>query len=83
MTELKICVGSSCHLKGSFEVVQQLKQLLQDTHTEDQVEMKASFCMKQCQNGVCVAIDDEIYSVSPVTVQQFFQQELLPRIAKK
>ena len=65
MTVLKICVGSSCHLKGSFEVVQQLKQLVEDHHLNDQVEMQASFCMKNCQRGVCVAVDDEIFSVSP------------------
>ena len=83
MTVLKICVGSSCHLKGSFEVVQQLKQLVEDHHLNDQVEMQASFCMKNCQRGVCVAVDDEIFSVSPYTVSEFFRQDFLPRVQKQ
>ena len=40
---IKVCVGSSCHLKGSYEVIQALKDILKKYDVEDLVELQASF----------------------------------------
>ena len=50
--EIKVCVGSSCHLKGSYDVVQKLKKLIEEKNVGDKVELKASFCLGNCSNGV-------------------------------
>ena len=81
MKELRVCIGSSCHLKGSYNVIQAFQQLIEAHDLQDKLEMKATFCMKQCQRGVCVGFGDEIYSVSPETAKQFFMDTVLPTLS--
>ena len=55
---IKVCVGSSCHLKGSYDVIQALKDILKKYDVEDLVELQASFCLGHCAQGVNVKTDD-------------------------
>lgn len=80
MLELNVCIGSSCHLKGSYNVIQTFQQLVEDQGLHDKIEMKAQFCMKQCQKGVSVSIGDEVYSVSPETARSFFTSTVAPLV---
>lgn len=57
---ISVCVGSSCHLKGSYKIVELLKAYLTEHNIEDQVELKAAFCLGKCTSGVSMKIDDEI-----------------------
>ena len=58
--EITVCIGSSCHLKGSRDVVAILQRLIDLNGLKDQIELKGAFCMGECaQNGVCVCIDGE------------------------
>lgn len=75
-----ICIGSSCHLKGSREVIEKLQQLLKENGLESKVELRGSFCMGQCVNGVCVKIKDKIFSLSPESTTSFFEKEILSKI---
>jgi NADH:ubiquinone oxidoreductase subunit E len=79
-----ICIGSSCHLKGSRDIVARLQTLIADNHLEDQVQLNGSFCNGNCVHGVVVTIDghEEIHSVSPENTEYFFQNEILPRLSK-
>ena len=54
MRIIKICTGSSCHLNGSYDVIQEFKSLLKKYDVEDLIELKASFCFNECINGVNV-----------------------------
>ena len=78
--KIKVCIGSSCHLKGSRQVVEQLQALIAQKKLEDQIELAGTFCMNNCQNGVCVSCDDQIYSLTPDTVDQFFNNEVLTKL---
>ena len=78
MVEVKICIGSSCHLKGSYNVIQCFQQMVETGGLHDKIEMKAQFCMKQCQQGVSVSVGNQVYSVSPETARTFFQNTVLP-----
>ncbi len=51
---IKVCVGSSCHLKGSYDVIQTLKDIIKKYDVEDLVELQASFCLGHCSKGVNV-----------------------------
>ncbi len=51
---VKVCVGSSCHLKGSYDVIQVLKDIVKKYDVEDLVELQASFCLGHCAQGVNV-----------------------------
>ena len=75
-----VCIGSSCHLKGSRQVVEELRNLIEDNNLEDKVEIAGTFCLGQCQKGVCVTIGDNFYSVSPDTVDEFFKNEIQTKL---
>ena len=77
---ITVCIGSSCHLKGSREVIQKLEKLIKEHHIEEAVEMKGSFCMGNCIQGVSVKLDEELYSLSADTVEEFFNSQVLPRV---
>ena len=74
---ITICIGSSCHLKGSRTIIQKLEELITEHQLNDKIELNGSFCMGECSNGVCVKINDELFSVSPETVNTFFENEVL------
>ena len=78
--KITVCIGSSCHIKGSRRVVEQLQQLIADNNVSDKVELGGTFCLGQCQQGVCVMVDDSFYSVSPETVSEFFASEVLAKV---
>ena len=80
MLKITVCIGSSCHIKGSRQVVEQLQNLIAKHELGDKVELSGTFCMGKCQQGVCVTIGDEFYSVTPETVGEFFEKEVLPKV---
>lgn len=77
---IKVCIGSSCHLKGSREIVERLQSLLGDYHLEDRVKLVGQFCMGQCQKGVNVTVDGKNMSVTPATVDDVFQRHILSQV---
>ena len=77
---ITVCLGSSCHLKGSRHIVEDLQRLIAENNLQDKVEMKGQFCMGDCMNGVCVTVDDRKYSVKPDTVSEFFNTVVLARL---
>ena len=79
--KITVCIGSSCHIKGSRQVVEQLQYLIKKNDLGDKGELGGTFCMGKCQMGVCVTVDDEFYSVSPETVDEFFNDTVMPRLA--
>ncbi|MGM9635057.1 MAG: (2Fe-2S) ferredoxin domain-containing protein [Candidatus Avispirillum sp.] len=78
--KITVCIGSSCHIKGSRQVVEQLQELIREKNVGDRVELAGTFCMGECQKGVCVTVDGEFYSVSPNTVNDFFAQNVLAKL---
>lgn len=78
--KITVCIGSSCHIKGSRQVVQQLENYIAQNRLESKVELAGTFCLGKCQQGVCVLVDDEFYSVSPETVEDFLKTAVLPRL---
>lgn len=77
-----ICIGSSCHLKGSRDIVMALQKLILEYNLTNKVELSGSFCMGQCKQGVNVRIEGEegTFSVRPETVKEFFETEILRRL---
>ncbi len=59
MVTVTVCVGSSCHIKGARSVITQFNNLLKEHHLEGKVELKGSFCMERCGEGVNWQIDAE------------------------
>lgn len=79
MKKVVVCIGSSCHLKGSRQIVEQLQQLIADHNLKEEVELAGTFCMGNCRNGVSVTVDGNLFSVSPENVTEFFNKEILSK----
>ena len=77
--KITICIGSSCHIKGSRQVVEQLESLIKENNLDEKVELAGTFCLGNCQQGVCVMVDDDFHSVTPESVDEFFASEVLPK----
>lgn len=76
---LKVCVGSSCHLKGSYDVIEKFKELLKKYEVEDVIELQASFCLGHCSEGVTVKADERfLLNVDADNAEEIFINEILP-----
>ena len=79
---IQVCVGSSCHLKGSPEIVELLQKADSDYHLEDEVTLAGSFCIGKCNRiGVTIQIDDDIHTgVTKESFKEFFEENVLKKI---
>ena len=77
--KLTVCIGSACQIKGSRQVVEQLRAMIAQHELQDRVELGGTFCMGRCQEGVCVSVNDAFHSVTPETVRDFFETQVLAR----
>ena len=80
MTKLTVCIGSSCHLKGSRQVVEIFQDQIEKHGAKDKIELNGTFCMGKCQQGVCVTVDDAFFSLTPETTDEFFKKEILAKV---
>lgn len=80
--EITVCIGSSCHLKGSMQVVERLQKLILTHNLVETIDLRGSFCMNRCQTGVCVRVDGADYSVTPESTERFFLEKILPGCAQ-
>lgn len=78
--KVTVCIGSSCHIKGSRQVVEQLQYLISQNDLGDKVELGGTFCLGRCQDGVCVTVDDEFHSVTPENVSEFFENSIKSKV---
>lgn len=77
---ISVCVGSSCHLKGSNLIINALQRMIENHDLREKIVMKGQFCTGHCQSGVCVMLDEQLFSVKPDTVESFFSEQVLPRV---
>lgn len=79
---IQICVGSSCHLKGSPEIVELLQKAVEEYHLENEVTLTGSFCIGKCNRvGVTVQIDDDIHvGITKENFKEFFAEQVLGKL---
>ncbi len=79
--DVYVCVGSSCHLKGSYDIIEAMKKAIASNNLEDIVCLKAAFCLGKCTNGVTIKINDEIIcGVSMINFDEIFKEYILDKI---
>ncbi len=79
--EIYVCIGSSCHLKGSYNIIAALKRLVAENHLEDQVSLNASFCLGHCQDGVTMKINEELVTgVNVDNIEQIFREKVMKEL---
>lgn len=79
MLFVQVCVGSSCHLKGSQAIVELFEHALQEHHMEDEVVLSGSFCIGKCNRiGVTVQVNDDIHvGITRENFREFFKENIL------
>ena len=82
---IQICVGSSCHLKGSADIVELLKQAVSEHRLDEEVTLAGSFCIGKCnRQGVTVQVDEEIHvGVTKEGFNAFFNEKVLAVLEKE
>ncbi len=80
MRVITVCVGSACHLKGSHQIIDYFKDAIKDAHLDREVELKGTFCMDKCTEGVNILIDEDLFHANSVDdARQIFDTEILQK----
>ena len=79
---IQICVGSSCHLKGSADIVAMMQRAVEEDHLEHEITLAGSFCTGQCNRvGVTIQVDDAVYTgVTREDFQTFWNENVLKKL---
>ena len=82
MLFVQVCVGSSCHLKGSADIVELFEKNVKDSNIEDEVVLSGSFCIGKCNRiGVTVQVNDDIHvGITRENFKEFFTEHILKPI---
>lgn len=78
--KITVCIGSSCHIKGAREVVENIQKLITEFNLVDFVELSGTFCMGKCRNGVSVTVNEELFSVTPGDEREFFVNNVVNKL---
>ena len=85
MKIIQICVGSSCHLKGSAEIVGLLEAAIDESGIRDEVVLSGSFCIGKCNRvGVTIQVDDDVHvGITVENFREFFKEHILEPVLKE
>lgn len=79
MIDVNVCVGSSCHMKGSYQVIKIFEQLIKQYNLEEKVKLKASFCLGCCLNGIATTVDGKpVNNVGFSNASEIFFKNIYP-----
>ncbi|MGN0597043.1 MAG: (2Fe-2S) ferredoxin domain-containing protein [Ruminiclostridium sp.] len=82
---ISVCIGSSCHVRGSYKIVEKINKAIKDNSLEDKVKVNAAFCLGKCSEGVTegvsVKFDDEIVTgITENNFDEIFNKYILQKV---
>ncbi len=81
---IEICMGSSCFLRGSGQIVDRFRDLIAERRLEQRVVLKGCFCMEHCTDGVTVKIGEQVFTrMTPQDIDRIFEEEVLPALERE
>ena len=86
MIFVQICIGSSCHLKGSQKIVELFEEKIKADNLEGEVILSGSFCLGKCnREGVTLTVGDGvneeiITGVRPEDFKEFWSAQIEPKL---
>ncbi len=82
---VQICVGSSCHLKGSEKLVELFQKAIEERKLDNDITLAGSFCTGKCNRvGVTITVNDDVYTgITPETFESFFNDKVMPALEKE
>lgn len=57
--QVKVCVGTSCYLKGARDVLRRLSEEIEQLGVEATVDLHGAFCLERCDRGPNVVINGQ------------------------
>ncbi|HCG60020.1 MAG TPA: hypothetical protein DEV97_08480 [Lachnospiraceae bacterium] len=81
MVFVTVCVGSSCHIHGTDQIIEKLDRAIHAHGMEDEIIPSGGFCFGKCnRQGVTLQVDDDIFpGITPESFDAFFNDTILPR----
>ncbi|MBO5298533.1 MAG: NAD(P)H-dependent oxidoreductase subunit E [Clostridia bacterium] len=85
MVFVQVCVGSSCHLKGSQDIVELLEQSAAEYGIADDIVLSGSFCIGKCNRiGVTVLVNDDVHvGITRENFREFFKKNILELVEQE
>jgi NADH:ubiquinone oxidoreductase subunit E len=81
MVEVKVCVGSSCHIRGGAKTLKVIKSLIESNDLADRVQLSADLCLDGCLRAPNVIVDGDIYGgITPDKAESFFNEQVVTRV---
>jgi NADH:ubiquinone oxidoreductase subunit E len=82
MVKITVCIGSSCHMKGSRQIIEELQYLIRTDNLDDNIELAGAFCMGKCgTEGVSITVNGEYFSLKAEDTKKFFEEVILKKIS--
>jgi len=57
---IKVCIGTSCYLKGSYDIFKAVDKKIKEDKLESRVSLEATFCLENCNGSPCVEVNGKI-----------------------
>lgn len=82
---VQICVGSSCHLRGSEKIIELFQKAISENNLQNDVTLAGSFCTGKCNRvGVTISVDNNVYTgVTPENFDDFFTDKVFNPVQKE
>jgi NADH:ubiquinone oxidoreductase subunit E len=81
MITIHVCIGSVCHINGSYNIINKIQNLIIEKNLEDKVIIKGAFCLGECTKPVSVRVDEgEVISVNTHNILEFFDEQIVRRL---
>ncbi|MCY6369605.1 (2Fe-2S) ferredoxin domain-containing protein [Clostridium ganghwense] len=81
--DITVCVGSTCYLKGSYNIINRLMKIIEENKLEDKVVVKGACCLGNCCKPVSIKINDgPVLSVDESSLETFFKENVMKRLEK-
>ncbi|MGL4607340.1 MAG: (2Fe-2S) ferredoxin domain-containing protein [Eubacteriaceae bacterium] len=74
MKSVHVCIGSACHVNGSYQVIQGINQFIEKNDLKNEIELVGSFCMGKCTEGVAIKYEDKVYSGSVENITEILEE---------
>lgn len=81
MLTIHVCIGSACHVKGAYNVINKLQDLIEERKLGEKVTVKAALCLGECTEAVSVRIDEEeVLQVTEKNIVGFFNEHVMSKL---
>lgn len=81
MIDVKVCVGSSCHVRGGAQTLRVFKSLIEVNGLADRVDLSADLCLENCLQAPNVVINGTVFGgITPDKAERFFEDFVLTKV---